>query len=463
MPDNRKSGPSSKLDRNAVIAMTRKMAGNKQSKSPPPNKPQPLFNPAKTDFKTLEVFKDMDTQRAAVEFIGLKNPYFTLHEGRAGATTMIDGREMINFSSYDYLELNGHESVAKAAKQAIDQHGTSVSASRPTAGERPVHRKLERQIADLYKTDEALVFVSGHSTNVSTIGDLMGPKDLIIFDALSHNSITVGARLSGAARRRYGHNDLKELAAILGETRNKYDRVLIIVEGLYSMDGDIADLPGLIDIKNRFGAWLMVDDAHGLGVLGGNGRGIFEHFGIDPKEVDIWMGTLSKTLAGCGGYIAANSVLIEILKYHASGFMFSVGMPGPVAAASSRALELMLAQPERVKKLQENGQYFLQAAHQAGLDTGASLGFSVIPIIIGDSVRAVKLCNELLEQGVFTIPVTYPAVPMQEARIRFFITSGHTRDQIDTAISTTKTILAKLVESNFSLMTAIDKMDGDQF
>jgi len=450
----------SNLDREAIIGLARKMAENDQPRQLQPNAPARQRRSDKTDFTTLKMAKNIEIQRSAGAFMGLKNPYFQLHEGRAGATTMIDGREYINFAAYDYLGLNAHPDVTIAANEAINRYGTSVSASRPTSGDRPLHRKLERQIADLYGAEDALTFVSGHSTNVSTIGDLMGPGDLILFDALSHNSITVGTDLSGATRRRFGHNDLNGLTDILREMRHKYDRVLIVVEGLYSMDGDIPDLGRLIEIKKRFDAWLMVDEAHAVGVLGRSGRGLFEHCDAAPRDVDIWMGTLSKTLAGCGGYIAGCNTLIEILRYQASGFMFSVGMSPPVAAASSRALELMLAEPERVRRLQDNGRFFMETARDAGLDTGLALGFAIIPVIVGDSLRTVKLANLLMEAGIFTIPVTFPAVGEKTARIRFFITSEHSREQMEFAIATTAKLLGQLVEDNFGLMSAAIKPDG---
>lgn len=422
----------------------------KNSRSSEPLKTDKAFS-EKADFSTLPIFQEMESYRSVTELMGIQNPYFQQIEGRAGATVSIDGRDYINFSSYDYLGLNFQNEVAEAAKQAIDQYGTSVSGSRPTSGNRPIHRELEAKLADLYQADDALVFVSGHSTNVSTIGDLLGPKDLVLYDALSHNSIIVGTKLSGATRKSFRHNDLADLENHLQQSRHQYERVLIVVEGLYSMDGDIPDLAGLVDIKSRYGAWLMVDEAHSLGVLGATGQGIFEQAGVDPRQVDIWMGTLSKTLCGCGGYIAGNRVLVEILKYQASGFMYSVGMPAPVAAASMRALELMQQQPERVQRLQANGQLFLKTAQQAGLDTGNSLGFSVVPVIIGDSLRTVKICNLLMDKGIFTIPVTYPGVPMQQARIRFFITSEHSSEQIIYTIETLAALLKELEDQSFGL------------
>jgi len=428
--------------------MAQNLGNNAQS--PEPLKVNESFS-EKSDFSTLQVFQEMESHRSIADLVGLRNPFFHQIEGRAGPTVSIGGKDYINFSSYDYLGLNFQDEVAEAAKDAIDQYGTSVSASRPTAGNRPIHRALEEQLADLYQADDALVFVSGHSTNVSTIGDFLGPKDLVLYDALSHNSIIVGTKLSGATRKSFRHNDLADLENHLQQSRYQYDRVLIVVEGLYSMDGDLPDLVGLVDIKSRFGAWLMVDEAHSLGVLGDSGRGIFEHAGVDPRQIDIWMGTLSKTLCGCGGYIAGNGVLIEILKYQASGFMYSVGIPAPVTAASMRALQLMQQQPERIQRLQANGKMFLKTAQQAGLDTGNSQGYSVVPIIIGDSLRTVKMCNLLMEKGIFSIPVTYPAVTMQQARIRFFITSEHSREQIVYTIETMAALLKELQNQSFGL------------
>ena len=405
----------------------------------------------KTDFASLQAYQEMQSYRSVADLMGISNPFFQQIEGRAGPTVSIDGREYINFSSYDYLGLNFHPAVAEAAKTAIDQYGTSVSASRPTAGNRPLHQQLEQQLAGLYQAEDCLTFVSGHATNVSVIGDLLGARDLVLYDALSHNSIIVGTKLSGATRKSYRHNDLADLENHLKSSRDQFDRVLIVVEGLYSMDGDTPDLQGLIELKSRYGAWLMVDEAHALGVLGANGLGIFEQAGVDPQLVDIWMGTLSKTLCGCGGYIAGNSTLIEFLRYNASGFMFSVGLSPPVAAAAIQALKLLSTSPERVQRLQTNGQYFLQTAHQLGLDTGNSQGFSVVPVVIGDSLKCVKTCNLLLEKGIFSVPVTYPAVPMQGARIRFFITSEHTREQIEQTLRAVADILQQLDEESFGI------------
>jgi 8-amino-7-oxononanoate synthase len=215
----------------------------------------------------------------------------------------------------------------------------------------------------------------------------------------------------------------------MSEIRGQFERVLIVVEGLYSMDGDIPDLPTLIDIKRRHKAFLMVDEAHGLGVLGETGKGVREHYGIDGKDVDIWMGTLSKTLASCGGYIAGERALVEHLKYAAPGFVYSVGISPALAAASLEALRIMQREPERVVRLQECGQTFLKLAKEAGLDTGSSQGFAVLPVIIGSSLKAVKLSNVLFDCAINVQPIIYPAVEEKAARLRFFLSSNHTEKQ----------------------------------
>jgi 8-amino-7-oxononanoate synthase len=368
--------------------------------------------------------------------LGVSNPFFRVHDGIAGATTSIDGKVCINFANYNYLGLSGHPEVSEAAKSAIDHYGTSVSASRPVSGEKQVHRDLERALAEVYGVDDAVVFVSGHATNVSTIGYLFGAKDLILHDEFIHNSIMQGAQLSGAKRFHFPHNDWQALENILIAQRHKFERVLIVLEGIYSMDGDYPDLPRFVELKKRFGAFLMVDEAHSFGVMGKTGLGIREHFGLKGSDVDIWMGTLSKTLAGCGGYIAGETALVEHLKFLAPGFLYSVGMSPALAAASLAALRIMQREPQRVTALQERGQLFLQLSRQAGIDTGTSSGLAVIPAITGSSLKAARLSAALFERGINAQPILYPAVPEKSARLRFFISCMHTEEQIKTTVQT---------------------------
>ena len=366
--------------------------------------------------------------------VGIASPFFKSHEGIAGGRTHIGGREFLNFSSYNYLGLSGDPAISQAAKDAIDRYGTSVSASRAVSGERAVHRELEAAIAQAYAVEDAVVFVSGHATNVTAIGYLFGPRDLVIHDELIHNSTLQGVQLAGARRLPFPHNDLAALDTLLSQQRREFERVLIVVEGIYSMDGDYPDLPRLIEIKRRHKAFLMVDEAHSFGVMGATGLGLREHFGVDGDAVDIWMGTLSKTLSGCGGYIAGTHALVEHLKFLAPGFLYSVGMAPPLAAASLAALQRMRAEPERVATLQARGALFLELARDAGVDTGTSAGISVIPAIVGGSMRAAKLSDALFARGLNVQPILYPAVPEKMARLRFFMCSQHSEDDIRHAV-----------------------------
>lgn len=388
-----------------------------------------------TRFDRHPDYERMLVSKAAADRIRLRNPFFIAHDGVAGAVTYIDGREYINFSSYNYLGLAGHPRVDQAAKDTIDRYGTSASASRLVAGERPIQRELERSLADNYGVEDCLVFVSGHATNVSTIATLFGPKDLVVHDGLAHNSIIEGIKLSGAARRSFPHNHADALDTLLAEIRGQFERVLIVIEGHYSMDGDIPDLPAFIDIKRRHGCFLMVDEAHSLGVLGATGKGIHEHYGVAGKDVDIWMGTLSKTLAACGGYVAGERALVEHLKYSAPGFVYSVGISPPVAGAALEALRIMNSEPERVARLHQRAQRLLARARDAGIDTGHSQGYAIVPALAGGSLKATRLSNQLFEHGINAQPIIHPAVEEKAARLRFFVSADHTDEQIERLIA----------------------------
>ena len=361
---------------------------------------------------------------------GLDNPYFQVNESVARGTTVIGGRTYVNYANYNYLGLCGESAVSQAAQEAIDRYGTSVSASRIASGERPVQRELEKGLADLLDTEDCIAFVSGHATNVTTIGHLFGPKDLILHDELAHNSAIQGALLSGAKRLLFPHNDHRELDRLLAEHRGAHERVLIFLEGVYSMDGDIPDLPRFVELKNKHKTFLMVDEAHSIGVLGEHGFGIREHFGLAGVAVDMWMGTLSKTFASCGGYIAGSRVLVEYLKYTAPGFLYSVGITPPNAAAALAALMMMKAEPKRVATLRARAGLFLELAKKKGLDTGLSGDTAVVPVIVGNSLLSIALSNALSERGINVQPVLYPVVEDDAARLRFFITSAHTETQI---------------------------------
>jgi len=382
------------------------------------------------DVSELEGFREIRMIREAAEFLGISDPFFRVHEGIADAETVIDGSRYINFASYNYIGLNGHPDIVGAAKAAIERYGTSVSASRPVSGERPVHRDLERRLASVHGTEDCVVLVGGHSTNVTVIGHLLGRDDVIVHDALIHNSIVQGAMLSGARRVPFPHLDHEAADRLLRETRPRGGHALLVIEGHYSMDGDIPDLPAFAAAARRNRAWLMVDEAHALGVLGPRGFGSADRFGVDPSEVDIWMGTLSKSLVSCGGYIAGSKALVEYLKLVAPGFVFSVGMAPPAAAAALAALELLEREPERVRRLNDRAALFLKLARGGGLDVGGSIGASIVPIVTGSSIRAGRLAQALFRRGINVQPILYPAVPERAARLRFFVTASHTEEQI---------------------------------
>ena len=446
MNDERNSGRLSGGQKDALLAAMRRTPSPASITQPPA--PTTVWD---TSFANLPGYRAMKTQLVAGQMLGLGNPFHRLHESRSGAHAVIEGRPCLNYASYDYLGLNGHPAITEAVTAAVAEWGTSVSASRLTAGERPVHREFERELAEVYDADACLVFVSGHATNVSAIAALVGPKDLVIHDSLAHNSIVVGADLSHGQRRLFPHNDLDALERLLESSRHQFERCLIVTEGLFSMDGDGPDLARLVEIKERWGAWLMIDEAHSLGVLGATGRGIAEHAGVDPRRVDIWMGTLSKTLVGCGGYIAGPAPLIEFLKYMAPGMVYSVGLPVPTAVASLTALRLMRAEPERVGRLQRIGSHFLDRACAAGLDTGESWGAAVTPIIIGDSLRTVVLADRLFARGINAFPIIPPGVPERSARLRFFLSAAHTIEDIDRTVDMVAEELGRLVEEGMSV------------
>ena len=378
----------------------------------------------------LRLRQDLDR----VETMG--NPFFTAHDGIAKDTTQIQGRSLINYSSYNYLGLSGDPRVTAATQEAIARYGTSVSASRVVSGERPVHRELEGAIAQFLGTEDCIAYIGGHATNVTTIGHLFQETDLILYDALSHNSIREGCRLSEATAIEFPHNDWETLDQLLHEHRRHYAKVLVAIEGVYSTDGDVAPLPDFVRVKTEHKAFLLVDEAHSIGVLGARGHGIGEHYGLAADAVDLWMGTLSKSFASCGGYIAGCGALVEYLKYTAPGFVFSVGMSPANAAAALAALRIIEAEPERVAALQARSHLFLTLAQSYGLNTGTSQHSPVIPTIVGEPQRAVQLSQVLFQQGINVQPMVYPSVPYNGARLRFFLSCLHTEEQIRKTVQT---------------------------
>ncbi|WP_392532257.1 aminotransferase class I/II-fold pyridoxal phosphate-dependent enzyme [Nostoc sp. C117] len=388
------------------------------------------------NFEFYPKYLQLEQQLAEIEALGTTNPFFTVHDGVAKDTTIVDQRKLINYSTYNYLGMSGDSTISKAAKQAIDYYGTSVSASRISSGEKLLHLELEKEIADLIGTEDCIVYVGGHATNVATISHLFGRDDLIVYDLLDHNSILEGCLLSGATMIAFPHNEWQALDKILYEHRHNYKRVLVVIEGVYSADGDIPNLPKFIEVKKRHKAFLMVDEAHSIGVLGKQGRGIGEYFAIDPIDVDLWMGTLSKSFASCGGYIAGCKALVKYLKYTAPGFVYSVGISPPNAGAALAAIRLLKAQPERVSCLQQRAKLFLELAKERGLNTGMSGDSAIVSIILGKSLQSIQLAEALFNRDINVQPMFYPSVPENAARLRFFISCNHTEEQIHFTVDT---------------------------
>ncbi len=402
------------------------------------------ITPDSYDIAQFPEVRALQQNFAMVRNAGLQNPYFSVHEGKTTDKTTIDGRELISWASYNYLGMSGDPVVTAAAKDALDHFGTSVSASRLVSGEKTLHQELERAFADFIGTEDAVTMVGGHATNETVIGHVVGPGDLVLHDAFAHNSLLQGAILSGARRRPFPHNDFEAAETMLAELRSQYRRVLVVIEGIYSMDGDFADLPQFIGLAKRHKALLMVDEAHSLGVMGPTGRGIGEHYGVNPKDVDIWMATLSKAFGSCGGLIAGSSTLVEWLKYTVPGFVYSIGLPPPAAGAALGALRLLQDEPQRVAKLQDNAKQFIELAGEAGLNTGSSGGSGVVPVILGNSINSLKLSRALFERGINVQPILYPAVEEKAARLRFFITANHTSDQIRQTVAAMRDELVKI-------------------
>jgi 8-amino-7-oxononanoate synthase len=361
---------------------------------------------------------------------GFENPFFRVKEGAGRARATIAGREVVSYTSFDYLGMSGHPEVVAAAKQAIDRFGVSSSASRLVGGNNTLHQELDEEIATFLGTEAAATFPSGYGTNASVLGHLFGEKDLILYDELAHNSIVQGTRLSGAQRRPFPHNDFEHLDKLLCDVRGNYRRVVVAIEGVYSMDGDYPDLPKVIEVKRRHRALLYVDEAHSLGVMGANGRGICEHFGVDPGDGDLWMGTISKALGSLGGYLAGRRILVQYLKYTTPAFVFATALsPGNTAAALA-AIRLVRRDPHRVARLRDRSRLFQKLARDGGLDIGNSKDTPIVPILLKNSGRCLRATAALLLQGIDVQPILYPAVPEAASRLRFFITAEHTEEQI---------------------------------
>ena len=362
------------------------------------------------------------------------NPYFVCHESPLLDTGIVDGKEILEFGSYNYVGMSGRKEIKEAAKAAIDKYGTSASGSRLLAGEKQIHRDLEKALAEWKHTEDCLVCVGGHSTNVTFVGNFCGKNDLILYDALAHNSIEQGCRLSEATARPFPHSDPAALESILRQQRSYFEKVLIVIEGAYSMDGDIAPVPEFVRIKKEYGCFLMVDEAHSACVIGKTGGGVDEYFNLRSDDIDIKYGTLSKGLGTCGGYLAGKHDLIEYLRYNLPGFVFSVGISPPLAAATLESIRMLRAHPEIMEHLRTAIRAFADSARRRHLDICLAGETAVLPVLVGKDEDAWLLSNELKKRGVSVPPAMYPAVPKGKARLRFCVISEHKPEQIERAL-----------------------------
>ena len=411
-------------------------------------------NDASNDFSLFPEYLEIREKLNYLEKMRLSH-FFDVHESITDDVTYIRGKKYINFASYNYIGASGHPEVIAAAQEAAKLYGTSASASRIVSGTKPVHVELERAIADFLGTDDSLTFTAGHQTNESVIGHLMNQYDMILYDSLIHNSSYEGALLSGARRRPFPHNDYEAAEWILKKHRSEYRRVLIVLEGVYSMDGDYPDLPKFVELRNKYKTLMMIDEAHSIGVLGKTGRGIGEFFNVNRRDVDLWMCTLSKTLGACGGYIAGRQEIIDYLKYTTPAFMFSAAMAPPVAAAALASIRLLEREPQRCEQLRANSRFFKKTANELGLDTGLATESGVVTVVIGNSVKCLKLSKYLFDHGVNANPILHPAVEEKAARIRFFLTCSHTEEEMRKALELTAEGLAIIDKEDVSALNPI--------
>jgi len=344
------------------------------------------------------------------------------------------GGRFVSFANYDYLGLGEDSRVRQAAARAALELGVGAEASRLVGGSRTIHGALESEIAAFLGVEAAMTLVSGYMTNASLVGYLLTKNDLILVDDLSHNSIVVGASVSHANVLRFEHGNLDHLEELLSQHRGRSKRALIVVEGLYSMDGDMPDLRRLLELRDRYDAWLMVDEAHSIGVLGAGGRGLAEHFGVDPNEIDFIIGTLSKTFAASGGFIAGRKRVIEWLRFTLPAFVFSVGLSPAIAAAVREGLAILQAEPWRVARVRENSRFFLDEARARDLNTGGAIGAGVVCVQFPSHDVCMLAAERLLEAGFYAPPIPQLAVPKNKPRIRFFISAGHTEREISDAL-----------------------------
>ena len=354
-----------------------------------------------------------------------------ISELRGGARVFVNGREMDMFASYSYLGLIGHPKINAAAKAAIDKYGTGTHGVRTLAGTLTIHRELEDTIADFKQAEAAITYSSGYATNLTVVSTLVGRGDYVISDKLNHASIVDGCLMSGAKFLRFQHNDMEALEHRLQQVPAGATK-LVISDSVFSMDGDVINFPRMVELCRKYHAWLMIDEAHSVGVLGKTGRGIEEHFGMEGT-IDIKMGTMSKTIPSVGGYIAGSKELINYLRHASRAYIFSAAVPPAQAAAAKAAFEVILEEPWRVEKVNANSRQFINGLKQCGFDT-LYTETAIVPVVCGSDENAYRMTREAQHKDIFVLPVVSPAVPPGLARLRATVTTAHEPNEIAHAV-----------------------------
>ncbi len=374
----------------------------------------------------------LDVELDDLKARGLFRPLRVLQE-RQEAETVFDGKHVINLSSNNYLGLTTHPKLIAAAHAAIDQYGAGSGSVRTIAGTMSQHMELEAKIAAFKHTEAALVFQSGFTANAGTVSSVLGKEDVIISDELNHASIIDGCRLSRAKIAVFKHKDVADLRRVLTETQGQYRRTLVITDGVFSMDGDVAPLADIVEVSEQFKAIIMVDDAHASGVMGNQGRGTVDHFGLHGR-VHIQVGTLSKAIGCLGGYVAGSRSLIDYLIHKARPFLFSTSHPPAVTAAAMAAFDLLQEDPTLMERLWDNTRYFKAGLEALGFDTAGS-ETPITPVIAGDAKLAMELSDRLFAEGIFAQGIGFPTVPNEKSRVRTIVTATHTREELDKALA----------------------------
>ncbi len=357
--------------------------------------------------------------------------YLKTVENASESRVLIDGKEKIMFASYNYLGLIDHPRLKEAAIKALEKYGTGTSGVRLLSGTTRMHEELETKIAEFKGAEAAITYTSGYVTNLAAITSLYQRGDLIIMDKIDHASIIDGCMLSGARYKTFLHNDMNSLERILANS-DEFINKIVIVDGVYSMEGDVANLPEISRLAKKYNAKVMVDEAHSIGVLGKTGHGIEEHFGL-KNAVDIHMGTLSKTIPSVGGYIAGEKDMVDYLRHNSRPFIFSAPLPPVTAAVAKAALEVIEDEPERIENLRKNMKKFRAGIRAMGYNIGESIT-AIVPLIIGNEEDTLELCKMVNEEGVFICPIIFPAVPRGTNRLRSHVLSTHTDEDIEEAL-----------------------------